>query len=111
MLEVPAEGQTVAASCQFLKGGYASGGRIFPPVDTGAGLPSAMAFEKALSKSAMCSSRISRQTSGPASGIRRLNIDINDFYFLDMSGMGWCGLAGNSGWRVEGKLINRGTET
>ena len=41
---------------------------------------------------------------------RRLNIDINDFYFLDMSGMGWCGLAGNSRWRVEGKLINRGTE-
>ena len=39
VLEVPAEGQTVAASCQFLKGGYAPVGYVFPPIDTGAGYP------------------------------------------------------------------------
>jgi hypothetical protein len=39
VLEVPAGGQTVAASCQFLKGGYAPVGYVFPPIDTGAGYP------------------------------------------------------------------------
>jgi hypothetical protein len=39
VLEVPAGGQTVAAGCQFLKGGYAPVGYVFPPIDTGAGYP------------------------------------------------------------------------
>ena len=39
VLEVPAGGETVAASCQFLKGGYAPAGYLFPPIDTGAGYP------------------------------------------------------------------------
>ena len=39
VLEVPAGGQTAAASCQFLKGGYAPVGYVFPPIDTGAGYP------------------------------------------------------------------------
>jgi hypothetical protein len=39
VLEVPAGGQTVAASCEFLKGGYAPVGYVFPPIDTGAGYP------------------------------------------------------------------------
>ena len=39
VLEVPAGGQTVAANCQFLKGGYAPVGYVFPPIDTGAGYP------------------------------------------------------------------------
>ena len=39
VLEVPAGGEAVAASCQFLKGGYAPVGYIFPPLDTGAGYP------------------------------------------------------------------------
>jgi hypothetical protein len=39
VLEVPAGDQTVAASCQFLKGGYAPIGYVFPPIDTGAGYP------------------------------------------------------------------------
>jgi len=39
VLEVPAGGQTAAATCQFLKGGYAPIGYVFPPIDTGAGYP------------------------------------------------------------------------
>ncbi len=39
VLEVPAGGQTVAASCQFLKGGYGPVGYLFQPIDTGAGYP------------------------------------------------------------------------
>src|SRR6516225_2369120 len=39
VLEVPAGGQTAAATCQFLKGGYAPVGYVFPPIDTGAGYP------------------------------------------------------------------------
>jgi hypothetical protein len=39
VLEVPAGGETVAASCKFLKGGYAPVGYIFPPLDTGVGYP------------------------------------------------------------------------
>jgi hypothetical protein len=39
VLEVPAGGQTVAASGKFLKGGYAPVGYLFPPIDTGAGYP------------------------------------------------------------------------
>ena len=39
VLEVPAGGQAVAASCQFLKGGYAPVGYLFQPIDTGAGYP------------------------------------------------------------------------
>jgi hypothetical protein len=39
VLEVPAGGQTVAASCEFLKGGYAPVGYVFQPIDTGAGYP------------------------------------------------------------------------
>jgi hypothetical protein len=39
VLEVPAGGQTVAASCEFLKGGYAPVGYLFQPIDTGAGYP------------------------------------------------------------------------
>jgi len=39
VLEVPAGGQTVAASCAFLKGGYGPVGYVFPPIDTGAGYP------------------------------------------------------------------------
>ena len=39
VLEVPAGGQTVAASCQFLKGGYTPVGYRFQPIDTGAGYP------------------------------------------------------------------------
>src|SRR6516225_7675167 len=39
VLEVPAGGQTTAGSCQFLKGGYAPVGYVFPPIDTGAGYP------------------------------------------------------------------------
>ena len=39
VLEVPLGGQTVAANCQFLKGGYAPVGYVFPPIDTGAGYP------------------------------------------------------------------------
>ena len=39
VLEVPAGNQTVAASCEFLKGGYAPVGYLFPPIDTGAGYP------------------------------------------------------------------------
>jgi hypothetical protein len=40
VLEVPAGGsQTIAASCQFLKGGYAPVGYQFPPIDAGAGYP------------------------------------------------------------------------
>ncbi len=39
VLEVPGGGQTVAASCEFLKGGYAPVGYQFPPLDTGAGYP------------------------------------------------------------------------
>src|SRR4051812_45663433 len=40
VLEVPAGNQTVAASCEFLKGGYAPMGYLFPPIDTGVGYPS-----------------------------------------------------------------------
>lgn len=40
VLEVPAGGQTVAASYEFLKGGFAPAGYLFPPLDTGAGYPS-----------------------------------------------------------------------
>ena len=40
VLAVPAGGQTVAANCQFLKGGYGPVGYVFPPIDTGAGYPS-----------------------------------------------------------------------
>jgi hypothetical protein len=39
VLEVPAGSQTVAASCEFLKGGYAPVGYQFPPIDTGVGYP------------------------------------------------------------------------
>ena len=39
VLEVPAGGQTVAASCEFLKDGYAPVGYVFQPIDTGAGYP------------------------------------------------------------------------
>ena len=39
VLEVPAGGQTVAATYQFLKGGYAPVGYLFQPIDTGAGYP------------------------------------------------------------------------
>ena len=39
VLEVPAGGQTTAGSCQFLKGGYAPVGYVFPPIDTGVGYP------------------------------------------------------------------------
>ncbi|HXY26361.1 MAG TPA: hypothetical protein VEI73_17040 [Candidatus Acidoferrum sp.] len=39
VLEVPAGNQTLAASCEFLKGGYAPVGYLFPPVDTGVGYP------------------------------------------------------------------------
>ena len=39
VLEVPAGGQTVAANCAFLKGGYAPAGYVFPPIDTGVGYP------------------------------------------------------------------------
>ncbi len=39
VLEVPAGGQTVAASCEFLKDGYAPVGYRFQPIDTGAGYP------------------------------------------------------------------------
>jgi hypothetical protein len=38
VLEV-SEGQTVAASCEFPKGGYAPVGYLFPPIDTGVGYP------------------------------------------------------------------------
>jgi hypothetical protein len=40
VLEVVAGGQTVAASCEFLKGAYEPVGYVFPPIDTGAGYPS-----------------------------------------------------------------------
>ncbi|HET6178112.1 MAG TPA: hypothetical protein VFE61_14335 [Candidatus Sulfotelmatobacter sp.] len=36
VLEVPAGGETVAASCEFLKGGYAPVAYLFQPLDTGA---------------------------------------------------------------------------
>jgi hypothetical protein len=39
VLAVPVGGQTVAANCEFLKGGYAPAGYQFPPIDTGAGYP------------------------------------------------------------------------
>jgi hypothetical protein len=39
VLEVPSGGQTIAASCVFLKDGYAPVGYVFPPIDTGAGYP------------------------------------------------------------------------
>jgi len=39
VLEVPVGGQTVAANCEFLKGGYGPIGYQFPPIDTGAGYP------------------------------------------------------------------------
>jgi hypothetical protein len=39
VLEVPAGSETVAASCEFLKGAYAPVGYQFPPIDTGAGYP------------------------------------------------------------------------
>ena len=39
VLEVPVGGATVAASCEFLKGGYTPVGYVFPPIDTGAGYP------------------------------------------------------------------------
>jgi hypothetical protein len=39
VLEVPAGNQTVAASCEFLKGGYAPVRYLFPPLDTGVGYP------------------------------------------------------------------------
>ena len=39
VLEVPAGSQTVTASCEFLKGGYAPVGYLFPPIDTGVGYP------------------------------------------------------------------------
>ena len=39
VLEVPARGETVVASCEFLKGGYAPIGYQFQPLDTGAGYP------------------------------------------------------------------------
>jgi hypothetical protein len=40
VLEVPAGGDTVAAGCKFLEGGYAPAGYIFAPIDKGAGYPS-----------------------------------------------------------------------
>ena len=39
VLEAPAGGDTVAARCDFLKGGYTPLGYVFPPIDTGAGYP------------------------------------------------------------------------
>ncbi len=39
VLETPAGGETVVASCEFLKGGYAPIGYQFQPLDTGAGYP------------------------------------------------------------------------
>jgi len=39
VLEVPAGSQTVAASCEFLKDGYAPVGYQFPPIDAGVGYP------------------------------------------------------------------------
>ena len=39
VLEVPVGGETVAANCEFLKGGYSPMGYQFPPIDTGAGYP------------------------------------------------------------------------
>jgi len=39
VLEVPAGGQTTAANCEFLKGGYTPVGYQFQPIDTGAGYP------------------------------------------------------------------------
>ena len=39
VLAVPAGGETVAASCEFLKGGYTPVGYLFQPLDTGAGYP------------------------------------------------------------------------
>jgi hypothetical protein len=39
VLEVPAGSQTAAARCEFLKGGYAPVGYLFPPIDTGVGYP------------------------------------------------------------------------
>jgi hypothetical protein len=39
VLEVPAGGQTVAASYEFLKDGFAPAGYLFPPLDSGAGYP------------------------------------------------------------------------
>jgi len=39
VLEVPAGGEAVAASCQFLKGGYSPVGYVFPPLDTSSGYP------------------------------------------------------------------------
>jgi hypothetical protein len=39
VLEVPGGGQTAAAGCEFLKGGYTPVGYQFPPLDTGAGYP------------------------------------------------------------------------
>ena len=39
VLEIPAEAQTTAATCEFLKNGYAPIGYEFPPIDTGAGYP------------------------------------------------------------------------
>src|SRR6516162_3898991 len=39
VLEVPAGGRTVAARCEFLKGGYAPVGYLFPPIGTGVGYP------------------------------------------------------------------------
>jgi len=40
VLEVPVGGQTVAADCEFLEGGYAPVGYVFPAIDTGTGYPS-----------------------------------------------------------------------
>jgi hypothetical protein len=39
VLDTPSGNQTVAASCEFLKGGYAPMGYRFPPIDTGVGYP------------------------------------------------------------------------
>ena len=39
VLEVPAGGRTVAARYEFLKGGYAPVGYLFPPIGTGVGYP------------------------------------------------------------------------
>jgi hypothetical protein len=39
VLEVPAGSQTIAASCEFLKDGYAPVGYLFPPIDAGVGYP------------------------------------------------------------------------
>jgi hypothetical protein len=39
VLEVPEGGQTVSASCQFLKNGYGPVGYLFQPIGTGAGYP------------------------------------------------------------------------